>query len=324
MSEAHLTYGLKDGILVHINNVENGLMCGCLCPKCGANLEAIQGEVRIPHFRHYKALECSGAQMTALHIKAQNLIAEYKRIMLPKFDGRIVKHISSIKYFNEVVLEQNIIEDGTSLRPDCIAKNVGGELWIEIYVTHKVNRDKETEIRRRGVYCIEIDLSDFLSHQFSDSELYDRLFKDSGHRRWVVCPVYESEDAKKVHERFKQIEKRRVDLEKAREWSRQQNAEKERMIQEKKERELNAWEAENKRLAPYRERIHGDVREVLKYREEFTQMLQLYRYDSEFYQFHIKEETEILEAAKMLEYNELATYIETTLLPLLKQGANRF
>jgi hypothetical protein len=35
-----LTYGLKDGKLAKITEVENGLACGCICSNCGNKLVA--------------------------------------------------------------------------------------------------------------------------------------------------------------------------------------------------------------------------------------------------------------------------------------------
>ena len=41
---SELVYGLKDGKLIYIDEAENGLDCGCVCPSCGKPLIARQGQ----------------------------------------------------------------------------------------------------------------------------------------------------------------------------------------------------------------------------------------------------------------------------------------
>lgn len=68
MDNVKLTYGFKDSRLHHVMSVENGLLCKCVCPKCGATLMAKnKGKIYTPHFAHYKAEECHGGVETALH-----------------------------------------------------------------------------------------------------------------------------------------------------------------------------------------------------------------------------------------------------------------
>lgn len=50
--------GLKDGRMVTVDEVEQGLACGCSCIECGGRLVARRGEVRAPHFAHHTAAGC--------------------------------------------------------------------------------------------------------------------------------------------------------------------------------------------------------------------------------------------------------------------------
>ena len=64
-----LQYGISktSGRLMFIDDVPNGLLCGCVCPRCGCLLEARNhGEIRIHHFAHYTPEKKSHIRMTAL------------------------------------------------------------------------------------------------------------------------------------------------------------------------------------------------------------------------------------------------------------------
>jgi len=71
---------------IHINQVERGKKCNCICPACRKPLIAVKGKIRQHHFRHEVESECARNPETAIHIIAKKMIAERKQIMLPKYD----------------------------------------------------------------------------------------------------------------------------------------------------------------------------------------------------------------------------------------------
>ena len=46
----YMTYALKDGNIISINDVESGLKCESFCPACGERLVAKKGKKRVHHF----------------------------------------------------------------------------------------------------------------------------------------------------------------------------------------------------------------------------------------------------------------------------------
>ncbi|MBU4485366.1 MAG: hypothetical protein KKD38_00420 [Candidatus Delongbacteria bacterium] len=49
--ELKLPFGMKDGKLVQVSDVEQGSKCGCICPACAQPLVARKGEINIHHKR---------------------------------------------------------------------------------------------------------------------------------------------------------------------------------------------------------------------------------------------------------------------------------
>jgi hypothetical protein len=50
--EALMTYGLYDGALHHVGQVNRGLACNRVCHFCGGTLIARRGDVRAPYLAH--------------------------------------------------------------------------------------------------------------------------------------------------------------------------------------------------------------------------------------------------------------------------------
>ena len=205
MHEEMLTYGLKKETtneLLFIDNVPNGLDCGCVCPHCKHPLIARNGGAKkTHHFAHYKGAECGKARMTALHMLAQNILARDKKIMLPDYHGDYFQADTESIEFDEVKLEETLqVSDKKKLRPDCIGikydnNNNAHQLWIEIYVTHEVNEEKENYINASANACIEIDLSDLLDTDYSDESISKRLLEFKDDRKWICCPKYDKIEA---------------------------------------------------------------------------------------------------------------------------------
>ena len=176
-----LKYGLKDGQLLHINDVENGLSCGCVCPSCGGVLEACQGKHNQYHFKHYRIADCNHGSETALHIMAKSIVAKSKLVYLPNIPIEINNSYSRGRYgqsfkgsmcdYNESYIEKDITPD---FRCDVLLKkfvraDVRRNLFqqyepdclnVEIKVTHKVDFEKKLKIYNANLETIEIDLSD--------------------------------------------------------------------------------------------------------------------------------------------------------------------
>ena len=88
MAEPKLTYGLdENGALIRVDDAIRGKGCNCVCPdpQCKAKLVAKQGAKNKWHFAHDNGADCIGGRMTALHMLAQQIIQEEKKIRKPWF-----------------------------------------------------------------------------------------------------------------------------------------------------------------------------------------------------------------------------------------------
>lgn len=204
---AELTYGLnKEGRLVHVDSVLNGLACGCRCPGCGAELVAKNnGETMMAHFAHASGVGCAGALESELHLLAKEVISEEKCVMLPRY-GNVYE--GGMIRFDEVEIEKR--NDVSMLQPDLcgvVHKSNGedGRLWIEIRVTHAIGGDKRAMIQKENIACVEVNMGRFMQADISVSKEKVREFlltcKDD--REWTNNPRLEKKRMEVVDKRRK-------------------------------------------------------------------------------------------------------------------------
>jgi hypothetical protein len=194
MAEPKLTYGKnQEGRLVHIETVPSGLACNCVCPECGAPLNAKKGEVNQHHFAHANGADCAGARMTALHMLAQQIIQEEKRIRKPWFREYYKEKESKEIYFDSVSLEQRFKTTEINRRPDCVGVIKKGdkqyEVWIEIKVKHAIDEEKKQDIIQLGAICMEIDLSNLLTERYTEESIRKALFDKFDNKEWINYPA---------------------------------------------------------------------------------------------------------------------------------------
>ncbi|MBW3139563.1 hypothetical protein KUV56_08550 [Ferrimonas balearica] len=167
LQEVELQYGLKDGVLVHIGEVDSGLACNCHCPHCQSALIARKGDIRAHHFAHHSSTDCGAGPETALHMMAKEVIDSKRQLMLPAQsltlkDDRL-PNLTLVRFTAPQVTELSSveIESATSdYRPDLSVVTQEGEpLDIEIKVTHEVDDLKVSKVQSLRRTMIEIDLS---------------------------------------------------------------------------------------------------------------------------------------------------------------------
>lgn len=178
------------GRIVQIDDVENGASCDCSCPHCGASLIAKNGgHERAHHFAHDSLSESIGCAETAIHLAAKQIIADYKRVILPRALDDLDTEESVVAELDEVKLEYTLCNPVTQdwIVADCYANNNAGSVIIEIAVSHRVDDYKASKIRDLGIPAMEIDLSDQLGKLWTWENLENAVLFDSNRRQWI-CP----------------------------------------------------------------------------------------------------------------------------------------
>lgn len=259
-----IPFGLKDNKIYHVQNVPNGLACGCICPNCRKPLIAKNdGEVRGPYFSHGKNTECTDYQvMTYLHQYAQQLIESECRLVLPEFSktpqitlkdgsiltGNLVRKEEIEAHFDNVKREFS----WNQFRIDCCAKIQQRTLFIEITVTHQNSLEKIMAIEDANQSALEITLTNLhgSDNLYNDDAIKAEVFSPKN-AKWIHHPralaVYEQEYLKLKEK----AEKRNRDIEariKAKEAERLEAKEKERVNKEKERANKDNLERTRQRL----------------------------------------------------------------------------
>ena len=193
MAELKLTYGLDSNErLVHVNDVPSGLACDCTCPECGALLIARKGKKNQHHFAHANGADCAGARMTALHMLAQQIIQDERKIRTPWFKD-YYEDPSKLICFESVLLEQRFKTAEINRRPDCVGIIKKGDIeykvWIEIKVKHAIDEEKKKDIIGLGAICMEIDISALLNNKYTEDSVQKALFDVYDNKEWINYPA---------------------------------------------------------------------------------------------------------------------------------------
>jgi len=194
-----LAYGMHNGRLRHIDDVERGLNCGCVCPSCGRPLVAKKGPVNVAHFAHYQGGDCGKGLETALHQMAKEILEESREIVLP---GRKPSDPTTLYTIEKVDLEKRLGD----IVPDVIVYIAGRPILIEVVVTHGIDEGKRKAIRELGISTLVIDLSDE-TRTITKDELAQIVVEGTVKKRWEFNVAWEKKRQRQLEtaRRFKVV-----------------------------------------------------------------------------------------------------------------------
>lgn len=198
MSKLKIPFGLKNGQLLAASNVPNGLACGCSCPGCGARLVAKHPQEKVAHFAHHSDEACSSGYESALHLAAKQALLQHREIFVPSIAAEkrlydegtglrtiVTKILPAMRVTLDSVEEES--RDFQGIVPDIVACHKGKLLFIEIAVTHYVEKPKLEKLRQLGIPTLEIDLSDSPELPTLD-EIKKMVISDATNRMWLINP----------------------------------------------------------------------------------------------------------------------------------------
>lgn len=164
--------------LVHIDRVERGLACNCVCPACKEAMQANKGQKNIHYFCHDRksGKNIEKCHEITMHMLAEQIIKEKKMIKIPKYSGIIE---SRQLCFKDVEVEER--NDRSDIQPDIVGITEEGHRYlIEIKFSHAVDSEKKAKIYNDNLTCVEIDIS-----KQSMDDLEDFLLNRVEDREWI-------------------------------------------------------------------------------------------------------------------------------------------
>lgn len=191
-----MTFAVLDGKIVHVEQVVNGLACGCSCPSCGERLIAKQGKETAHHFAHEGGSDCTGGVQTTLHLAAKEIISRERRMTLPALlvaatatDAGGGTHEAAASLPSKEVVFDEVSEETRFGRviPDIQAKVGDRMLFVEVAVHHFADDDKRQRLAEAGVATVEIDLSG-MADGWDWESLFRAVVEKTDTKAWLFNP----------------------------------------------------------------------------------------------------------------------------------------
>ena len=200
---------LKDGKTVSVSEVESGLECGCVCPACGEFLVAKKGKIRVHHFAHQSGRDCEYGYETSLHLLAKKIFLKAKRFKTPPvFIDYPNPHKEKELLFPERIIqidEVKLEKRYNDVIPDIVLVCGEKELFVEIFVCHKINDAKLERIKSNNISTIEINLSK-LKESVTEEQIEEILLEGTDYKVWV----YNAEAAKELKQRCLEADAKKI------------------------------------------------------------------------------------------------------------------
>ena len=157
-----LVYAIEESTknFVHVNDVQNGNKCGCVCPDCEDQLIAKNNcQDKRNHFAHQSLVEGRSCLMTQLHMAAQYYFLGIKTFKIPK-----VGFIHNGIYLSQAEKEVQVLSAELEAKvgkyfADVKLCTTVGDIHIEVFVTHECEDKKIDYYKQEALPSIEYDFS---------------------------------------------------------------------------------------------------------------------------------------------------------------------
>ena len=187
-TKVKIPFAEQTGKIVHISEVENGLLCNCKCCYCGAQLIAKNNKdnIRESHFAHYNSDDCGKSLETSIHKAAKQYLLETKKIILP--DIFYYDKINQIT-FEKVELEKTINYEDSSIKVDALGYiNNKHKIIIEFAVTHYSSEKKKQIFNKLKIPTVEV----YLPISCNSFEAIKLILQEDGFKEWLYYPLQDN------------------------------------------------------------------------------------------------------------------------------------
>ena len=204
--------------LVHVDNVDNGIACNCICTKCFSKLKAIANVEgvsykKVSHFAHVNETSCKGE--TLAHIEAKNIIKKEGYLWLPRYIGKGNYDTTKV-HFDKVLIEKEIIKP-FKYSADLWCTYEGKSIAVEIVVTHDLDEQKRKFLVENKIDTLSIYIGSSLQkEQYNDlpKDFTNIVLKESK-REWDVNKKidFAKKEEAKAREKEEKAEQERLERE---------------------------------------------------------------------------------------------------------------
>lgn len=193
-----MAYGLNNGNVVFIDDVERGLECESVCLSCEGTLIAKKGDVKVHHFAHHNG-DGESCNESVLHRLSKQIIEWECLVSTPKSEVNVEYYdISDQVHKKSHIDESKVLSvDSVSLElasigfiPDVTCNASGKKLYIEIVVSNDVSEEKLEKVKLDGTPMLVIDMSDYSAMDTLDT-LKQGVIYDAP-RYWAHHPDHEA------------------------------------------------------------------------------------------------------------------------------------
>ena len=242
-----------DGDLRHIEEVERGEACNCVCPDptCGQTLIARKGPKRAHHFAHKRGT-CEWAVEYVISAVAERVVREAGAMVFPKLTYRNAladdeEELSPSRRMR--IASVSLVQESGRGNPDLLVacsdkSGAVREFLVVICLVHGLSKKSQEAIRTAGRDVFAVDLRLLLKlRKEEQGKHYDREkillgFQDPGFlasvltegdgrcMRWVFNAKAAAAEKESERERQKQLAEERARREQEREERRRKAAEK--------------------------------------------------------------------------------------------------
>jgi len=176
--DSHHLVGVDDGV--------QGLSCNCICPSCSIRLEAIQGNIRIHHFRHHDkaADDCKYSYWVSVRDLAKQIFRELKYIQCkntPVDSKKAVKDMNARYKFD--ILEEKKLHEKYGM--DIFFISDIGLLGITFLTPEKRERNDEALSSDANYHILEVDLTSIQNMQNYTINALKELIENPNSKRFV-------------------------------------------------------------------------------------------------------------------------------------------
>ena len=112
LSKNKIPFGLRNGILVDVSEVESGLACNCVCPECKGKLQARKGFKVTHYFAHDPSSNvhnCRSAFETSVHLMAKQILSEEMYINFPNLFMKVENNDDDGENKNRIILNRSAL-----------------------------------------------------------------------------------------------------------------------------------------------------------------------------------------------------------------------